>query len=51
MLNVEAFLAYRDTRPEFDSIKSDEKTGVPSILFDDGVFVFDSKEAVEKYKR
>lgn len=34
--NLKIFLKYRDFNPFFDSIKSNNKVGVPSIMIGDG---------------
>lgn len=49
--NLKAFLAYRDTRPEFELIKANGSVGVPCIIFEDGEIIFDMQEAVNKYNK
>lgn len=41
MKNMKEFLALRDSRSEFDTVKENGKAGVPAFLLDDGSVEFD----------
>lgn len=40
--NLRAFLALRDSRPEFDSVKAEGRIGIPAFILDDGSIVLGS---------
>ena len=44
-MNLKRFLKYRDTRPEFNTIKEAGKIGIPCIVINDGEkIIFDYNE-------
>lgn len=40
--NLRAFLALRDSRPEFDAVKAEGRIGIPAFVFDDGSILLGS---------
>ncbi|MBE6082283.1 MAG: hypothetical protein E7205_06290 [Tissierellaceae bacterium] len=45
LMNLKRFLKYRDTRPEFNTIKEAGKIGIPCIVINDGEkIIFDYNE-------
>lgn len=51
LYNLKAYLKLRDTRPEFDSIKSMGIIGIPFIMINDGEkLIFDEEPDLEELR-